>query len=121
MTTEPIDDTTETGPVAERRSTARYRTRLREAEATNAALPVMAKYTRCTLKAPVCARRRATITAWSVSGDGPRSWIAHGDRAIAKPSTKSSTRDVHGAADTVDRMHRRSRSRRPDHEDSALT
>ena len=51
-------------------------------------------------------------------GDGPRSSIAHRDRAIAKPSTKSSTHDLHGAANTVDRMHRRTRSRRPDREDS---
>ena len=68
-----------------------------------------------------CARRRATITAWPVSGDGPISSIAHRDRAIAKPSTKLSTRDVHGAANTVDRMHRRTRSRWPGHEDSRDT
>ena len=38
--------------------------------------------------------------------------IAHRNRAIAKPSTISSPHDGHGAANAVDRMHRRTRSRR---------
>jgi len=38
--------------------------------------------------------------------------IAHRNCAIAKPSTISSTHDVHGAANTVDRMHRRTTAAR---------
>jgi hypothetical protein len=52
------------------------------------------------------------ISACPVSGGmGADRDGTHRNRAIAKPSTISSTHDVHGAASTVDRMHRRTRYR----------
>ena len=49
-------------------------------------------------------RRNQKYRLPGVMGMGPRSRSLHRNRAIAKPSTKSSTHDVHGAANTVDRV-----------------